>query len=278
MARSRIPAPRIPAPRNPAPRKSAPPTGGPSSGGGRFGRWLGPITAYEPAPPWSLRSAVLTVVFSIAAMFIGTAMALAWFEGQPAVEHVGWLIGLVLMTVYVLQTRRRPEDRAALRLGAPETPFFLLAFLALGAALTVDVISAVIDGGRFLPIPEMLYARLDAGLAPFVVTAAFMIVAQPVGEELVFRGVLYPALGAFGGWARWLASSIAFAAFHALIYAAAAQYETPGANLWHAFGAPLVLGLLCGWVRARTGSTRAAIIVHAAFGVFAVAKAIALSG
>lgn len=240
----------------------------------RGGSFIDSLLAREAQPPWSLQSALLTIAFSAAVMFIGIAMSVAWVGEAPFYEHVGWGIGGVLMIAFVLQTRRSARERAALRLDPPRTPFFFLLFLGLGAAIAVDIVSAAADGGQFLPMPEMLANPVDTVTA-FVAAALFMILVQPIAEELVFRGVVYPALNAFGGWVRWLGSSALYAAFHAIIYTS--SYSTTESVAWHAFFAPLLMGLIFGAVRARTGSTRGAIYFHAAFGLFAVARALVLN-
>lgn len=245
-----------------------------SSSAPRGGSLIDSLFAREAAPPWSLQSALLTVAFSAAVMFIGIAMAVAWVGEAPFYEHVGWGIGGVLMIAFVLQTRRSARERAALRLDPPRTPLFFLLFLGLGAAIAVDVVSAAADRGQFLPMPEMLANSVDTVTA-FIAAALFMVLVQPIAEELVFRGVVYPALSAFGGWVRWLGSSALYAAFHAVIYTSA--YGTPESVAWHAFFAPLLMGLIFGAVRARTGSTRGAIYFHVAFGLFALARALVLN-
>jgi membrane protease YdiL (CAAX protease family) len=78
-----------------------------------------------------------------------------------------------------------------------------------------------------------------------------------------------------GTWVGLVASAALYAVFHALAYPPA-----PGqpAGYWYGFVLPFVAGVFFGGVRAYTGSTRAAILAHVAFGVFAVLKAFALAG
>jgi uncharacterized protein len=104
----------------------------------------------------------------------------------------------------------------------------------------------------------------------------FLVVVQPIAEELVFRGVTYPALRAsLGPLAGIVATSISYALFHLLTYTSAAMDVS---TLWFTFALPLIEGLVLTLIRAYTGSTRAAIVGHMAFGLFAILKLITLSG
>jgi membrane protease YdiL (CAAX protease family) len=174
--------------------------------------------------------------------------------------------------LFVLQTRQRAEDRAALRLHVSTMPLPFVMFVALGAAIALDLLGLLLTG-VFAQSPEL--ASFDARSAGFLqwgVALALMLAAQPVSEELAFRGVAFPALRAmFGGIAGWLLSAALYGGFH---YLAFAPTPTAGsfASIWYGLLVPLIEGLLFGIVRAGTGSTRAAMFAHAAFGLFAIAK------
>jgi MFS-type transporter involved in bile tolerance (Atg22 family) len=57
--------------------------------------------------------------------------------------------------------------------------------------------------------------------------------------------------------------------FHAFVY-------TSTNNTWHLFIAPFLIGLFMSAVRAYTRSTRAAIVAHVGFGLFALLKLLAV--
>jgi membrane protease YdiL (CAAX protease family) len=48
--------------------------------------------------------------------------------------------------------------------------------------------------------------------------------------------------------------------------------------MWYGLLSPLIAGLVYGAVRLYTQSTRAALLVHAAFGLFALVKLLTLMG
>ena len=234
------------------------------------------IGTLEPAPPWGLGSAVLVILVAFIALVVGTAFTLIWFEMLPYAAVAGWTFGGIITTVFVLQTRRRTEDRAALKLGAGGPSLLFVMFLCVGFALLFDLISLAVTGA-FLPAPELLGLDLRAGsLLEWVFAVALMLLVQPVSEELVFRGVAFPALrNAFGAWAGLVLVAAAYAVYHLLAFPpnyANAAGITP---IWYGLVLPFLQGLVISAVRAHSGSTRVAIAAHVAFGLFAVIKVLA---
>ncbi len=76
----------------------------------------------------------------------------------------------------------------------------------------------------------------------------FCVLVAPVGEELLFRGLLYRCLAPFGERAYILLGAVLFAAFHGNLY------QAPGA---------FMAGLLFAWLRCRTGRLRWGMLLHA---------------
>jgi membrane protease YdiL (CAAX protease family) len=234
------------------------------------------IGSLEPAPPWGLGAAALTILVAFVAIIAGTAFAIIWFEAQPFSELAGWTFGAVIIVLFVVQTRRRPEDRAALRLGAGGPSLLFVMFLCVGFALLFDLLSLAVTGA-FLPVPELLGIHLRAGGLPeWLFAVAFMLVAQPVAEELVFRGVVFPALrGAFGAWIGLVLVAALYAVFHWLAFPPDYANVAGITPIWYGLALPFLDGLVIGAVRAHSGSTRVAIAAHVAFGLFAVIKVLA---
>lgn len=233
------------------------------------------LTALDPAPPWTLVGVLVAFVAAFVAIIAGTGFALSWLGASPAAPYIGWVLGGVVMAVFVARTRRTDADREALRLHPPRMTFLLL-FLSIGIAMLFDLISLVVTG-KFLPLPEMLTLAQNRGDVLTVVFAtAFMVAAQPIGEELIFRGIAFPVLrGALGAWLGLVVCALMYGVFHLLAYPPASQ---DSALLWGALALPILDGLYFGLVRAYTGSTRAAVYAHAVFGLFAVLKVFALMG
>ena len=86
-------------------------------------------------------------------------------------------------------------------------------------------------------------------LGLFVVAA---VVLAPIGEEIVFRGVLLPGLAQFTRpMVALFLSAVVFAVFHVPSHGLAAVF-------------PGVLAMAFGWARLRTGGLAAPIMLHAA--------------
>jgi membrane protease YdiL (CAAX protease family) len=88
------------------------------------------------------------------------------------------------------------------------------------------------------------------------------IICAPFVEETVFRGFLWRGwvLSPLGIMGTWLLTSLAFTAFHIPL----AMSMTP-VNAVIMLVSTLLLGLLLGWLRRRSGTTTATIIAHVAY-------------
>jgi membrane protease YdiL (CAAX protease family) len=155
--------------------------------------------------------------------------------------------------------------------GPVHARLFLPLLFGIGVAVLIDVL--VLGFSRqFFPAPELLsllYA--DAGPVGWLTAALFMVAIQPVAEELVFRGMLFPTVRAlFGGWLGWLLSGFVYALFHLLIYTSGPT------DIGFTLVTPLLAGLFISAVRANTRSTWAATAAHMGFGIFALLKILAI--
>lgn len=260
--------------------------------------------------PWGLGGALAAMVAAFAAVVIGTTIALSIFGQMQAAMLIGWTLGAGLTIAFVIFSRRQPEQAQALRLGklrgtaenlpaakgrsvrtpaaepdtsaSPLQDLFLLLLVGVGMAVTLDVIAGRVTG-VFLPEPELIevYSSfLLTGQGPSLVTwlfaLCFMAILQPLGEELVFRGLALPALRrTLGPWMGYLLSAALYGLFHWMVYPTALEGF---AGIWYGFLSPFAAGLVYGAVRLYMNSTRAAALVHAAFGLFAVIKLLTLVG
>ena len=231
------------------------------------------IATLESAPPWSLGFALLTIVLSFVAVVAAVGFAEAWVGGRPAALLIAWALAGLVMAMFVFQWRRTEPDRAALRLAGPRVSLPLLIVLNLGLAMLLDLLSLAVTG-QFVPLPELMpLAQAPSDAFAWLFAVILILVAQPLGEELVFRGIAQPALrAALGAWPGLIAAALAYGAFHMLAYTP--QYGGANANalLWFGLILPALDGVVFGMNRAATGSTRAAILAHAAFGLFALIK------
>lgn len=234
------------------------------------------VRAAEDAPPWGLLAALLTVIiayafFSVVGLSLGS---LLFAQDARAALSVGWLAGGLLTIAAVLFGQR--GQTAGLQLGN-SYPALIAFGVGLGAAVTTDLL-AIPFTGRVIETPELsrLIGPVAAPALLWGVLGLFVVVVQPVAEELVFRGMLFPALRAAQNvWAALGVSSMLYALFHQMLY----TYPTPfGGMWWYTLTEPLLIGLVLGVVRAATGSTTAAIMAHVGVGVFALLKALLIVG
>jgi uncharacterized protein len=244
------------------------------------------ISTREAAPPWSLWAALGAVVVSFTTLLMGAFVAWALLGDRQYTALVAWTLGAVVIVAFVYIRFAKPEERAALRLGGnnsvPLQQIFLLLLIGVGLSVTLDVVSGWVTK-LYLPDPELqpLYADVlrfgqPASIVSLVVALAFMAIAQPIAEEVVFRGILLPsARASIGAWPGYIGSAILYAGFHAL------AYPSPVADvngIWFGEVLPFIAALIFGAVRLYTGSTRAAILTHIGFGLFAVVKLLTLMG
>jgi len=232
------------------------------------------LSAAESPVPWGLLFAFNSIIVAYIMILMGTFVG-AYFIGPTALGLlVGWIIGCFLIIGFVLLARRR--DRDALYLEGSTRSLIFAALGGLGVAILLDVLGLSVTGD-FLPVPE-LFEPIRQTPTPVTWIAAFwlLVVAQPIAEELVFRGIALPVLRhAFGAWVGLIVCSMAYGLFHQLAYSSPTNDP---ALVWYGLALPLLAGLFIGGVRVYTGSTRAAIAAHMAFGLFAVLKALTLAG
>lgn len=233
----------------------------------------------EPQPPWSFPGAVAAIIAMFAALVIGTTVGQTLLGDSPAALLTGWSIGMILTALFVLVTRRRTsEGERALGIGPTRSrlPIVLLFGIAVGIAL--DLVSQVVTGEFNLASSELLTLSAEGTtLAGWIIAFLFMGLLQPAGEELVFRGMLYPAVRhVLGIWSTLLMVAGFHAAFHFAAYTPISDDRT--IIVWYGFVLPLLAALVITGVRAYTGSTRAAFMVHAGIGLFAVLKVLVLAG
>jgi membrane protease YdiL (CAAX protease family) len=101
----------------------------------------------------------------------------------------------------------------------------------------------------------------------FLAMAGLVVLAVPLLEEVMYRGILQRTLvGVMGGrWRAILLTSAVFALMHV------------GAARWHAVPAVFVLSIGFGWVYEKTGRLWASVIMHILFNAVNLALAL-LSG
>lgn len=240
----------------------------------------------EPAPPWGLLTAVLTVVVMFLTVIVGTSITTIILGETPTAVVAGYCIALLATTILVGATRnRRPQDQAAMAFRPTRTPLILVFMLGVGVAILYDTLGLILTGAS-LPVAPLLSffdlsqagaPAVSVGIAAWLFALLLLVVFQPVAEEMVLRGVAYPALRAsLGKWMGFFMSAVLHAIFHLIAYA------PPGGNsfvlIWYTLILPFLDGLFLGAVRAQSRSTRASMVAHAGLGAFAFIRALILAG
>lgn len=224
---------------------------------------MSPTPSATPRPPGPLLALLVTLASGLAVFFW-------WLAVAPRVPVPVTLLIAVL------------GGRAAFALLAPRVPGAgLREALGLSGVDARVLPSLVLLAAAFLPLVQLQALLLGAPpfdwqANPFVVPLgpadvagstgrvlallAFGLV-EPVATELLFRGWLQPGLVARWGRARGILGA---SALSAAAYAALAGF---GPALAATALTGFLLALLFGWIRERTGSTPAAILVHGLMGL-----------
>ncbi len=247
------------------------------------------IAATEPTPPWTIWGAIGAMVASFVAIIVGSTIAVILEESQYSLL-LGWSVGAGLVIALVWFTRRSPRYWSALWNGTPASKndnnstqsIFWYLLIGVGLAILLDLIGRAVIG-FIIPDPELLnlysyvqiYGQPVLALSWILVTL-FMVVLQPLAEGLVFQGLLLPSLRAtIAPWPGFILSAVAYTMFHFIAFQPPATASNT-ALIWIGVVEPLICGLIFAAVRVYTGSTRAAILTHMAFGLFAVVKLLTL--
>ena len=232
----------------------------------------------ETAPPWSTMAAFAALIGMFLALLLGSTVVEILLEDTPVVLLVGWSIGMALTVMVVASSRMRTgEEITSMRLAPTEARLGVIAAWAFGFAVLLDLISWIVVGDRTLASAELLrFNSVDVNIFGWLVALIFLMVLQPLAEEMVFRGLMLPAM------VTSLGAGTAFfgvAALHAIFHMAA--YPPPADDttilIWYGVVLPFLDGLVFTAIRARTGSTRASVVAHAVFGLFFVLKVFAFS-
>ena len=157
----------------------------------------------------------------------------------------------------------RPLGRDALGFRRPESWPRAMA-LIVGSLVTIFAVSGIL--GRFLDAGEeqgLVPDGWDSSRAvPFAANFLVVVVAAPLVEELIFRGVGFRLFTCVSGPAVTIAvTSLAFGPAHGLLLA------LPVLALF---------GVVLGWLRLKTGSLYPPMILHGTFNAAALIAAVTM--
>ena len=237
-------------------------------------RGPGPLAIFWTTIPWALLAQVLVAALLTA---VGAATALSTPLGTLALAAASNLatvliVGLVVVGSGAVQWRdlvlATPASSPS-TLPQPDRRGGLVGDLFWGVVLALPILTAaalfatLVMNGTGLSAPVVLPPALSTvDLAANVLTAGLI---APIGEELLYRGVIAQA------WARQSSSRRAIL-FSAVVFAFAHTLTVGGTSVGDAasvaavaFIVRLPLGIALGWLWIRRRSIIATIALHAAY-------------
>ncbi len=248
-------------------------------------RGPGPLAIFWTTIPWALLAQLLVAALLTA---LGAATALSTPLGTLALAAASNLatvliIGLVVVGSGAVRWRDlilATPAASPKTLPAPDRRGGLAGDLFWGVALALPILSAaglfatLVMNGTGLSAPVVLPPTLNAvDLAANVLTAGLI---APIGEELLYRGVIAQA------WARQSSARRAIL-FSAVVFAFAHTLTVGGTSVGDAasvavvaFAVRLPLGIALGWLWIRRRSLVATIALHASYNL-AIVAVVALS-
>lgn len=123
--------------------------------------------------------------------------------------------------------------------------------------------------GQYLAVAAVFVVAATVGVGaherlPVVASVAYVLVFVGIGEELLFRGLVQGGLDrAFGRPWRWFGADVGPGLLiSAALFGVAHLLSPTGPGQWGWFAWTAVMGLVFGWLRARTGSIAAPALVH----------------
>jgi membrane protease YdiL (CAAX protease family) len=188
----------------------------------------------------------------------GTVISLSVMMGLPAVLAVLWLATRMARMPFADYLALRRTSWSNLLIGTVA----LIALIA-GWELLSRLLGREVAPGFMVEVLKS--AQADGALWLLMIAFA---VAAPVTEELMVRGFLYR------GWSESFLGPVGAIALSSLVWTAMhAQYYD-----WFLFSEVLSIGLLLGYMRARSNSTWLTIILHGVNNFAATLQSIWLAG
>jgi membrane protease YdiL (CAAX protease family) len=241
----------------------------------------GPPAPTRPLSGWSTVGwAVLAFVAWLAAEALVLIVFLTrWFAQNPGVPldidkvaHDGYVVSIAAIASMAVQCGvvifavRRAQQPAAAYLGLVRRPHVREIVFCLGAVAILLVASDLISfsiGHDLVPpvMVEVYRAAREAGAPAILLLLIAAVIAAPIGEEIMFRGFLFRGWAAspLGVTGTIVLTSAVWAAIHV-------QYD------WYGMVQVFCLGLLFGWVRARSGSTLLTMMMHSVCNIAATVE------
>ncbi len=210
-----------------------------------------PASSPPPWPAWPTRRLLLFIVLVLAGDYLAQLLVYGVSQDLFLPVLAGSLLGVVL-PCRLLARGGGGTLRRDFHLDRVDSGMLVASVVAAAAALLPTSVLAGLSA-RIHPVdPSWLEFTLDhlpaSGLG-IVVAAVTAVLAAPLAEELLFRGLLYRlARRAWGPWPAATVSSLVFGLIHG--------------EPWFLFGL-IGLGLILAYLYETTGSLLAPVIAHA---------------
>jgi uncharacterized protein len=234
----------------------------------------------EPPPPerdpfWGYGDLLVFGGLAIPCMLLGlSAVKLAFWmlHLHPALktwellseQTAGYAFLFVMLAALFRTQYDRPFWRS-LRWVAPRLP--LISIVAGGVALALGVL--VLGILMRTPRTEGPLMELLKDPTSLILIVIYGSIVAPVCEELLFRGFLQPLLvRSLGVVAGILATAVPFGMLH---------FQEYGKS-WRHVILISISGVVFGWMRQATGSTRAAAVMHSSYNAFQFALLLVAKG
>ena len=176
-------------------------------------------------------------------------------------------IGIFFAALLPLLAAGRPFTR----LFGPTRGTALMWAIGIGAGVLTSVVALSVNASLALlleaedPVEQQILQDALAGGAPLVLAVLIAVVAAPITEEVIFRGILFRALaGKFGLWVGAVASSVVFALIHFEIF-----FSQP-----IALAGLFTVGMLLALAYHLSGSLLVPVLGHAVFNAVSVSLAL----
>lgn len=185
-------------------------------------------------------------IIILAAILASTLFLLKKFIDAEALQFIYYLLtfGVSFWIVYSIRKRKTGESTFNLKIENRQ----IIPFIVVSAiALLFGVISPIAE---LIPMPDFIKdSFLDMAKQSGFFSFLLMVVAAPIFEELIFRGIILDGLlKKHSPVTSILISSIIFGLAHL--------------NPWQ-FVTAFVIGIFAGWIYYKSRSLSLAIIIHA---------------
>jgi len=188
--------------------------------------------------------AIIVILGTLALSPVNSALNKILGEDISMLIYYVLAIGIPFCIVYLIKKNKTGESSFNT---AIENKRIIPIVIVGTAALLFGIISPM---GNLIPMPENIKKELmDFGSQTGIFAFLLMVVAAPILEELIFRGIMLDGLlKKYSPVTAILISSLLFGIIHL--------------NPWQ-FLTGLIIGLFSGWVYYRSRSLSLSIIIHA---------------